>query len=177
MTEEPIAPKKGRRGGPPPFKPIEERLWGRVTKTRRGCWEYPPTQKANGRPNISYKGKYWMVHRLAYRLVHGPIPDGLLVCHHCDNPPCINPEHLFLGTYKDNNVDKVRKGRHAKTRPGLPGTANGGAKLTEEAVREIRALYDLGIPDKATMVLAGHYGVARSTIRGIARRERGRHVA
>jgi hypothetical protein len=73
--------------------------------------------------------------RESYRLNVGPIPDGLFVCHHCDNPKCVRPSHLFLGTNDDNRQDSVRKKRHAH------GERHGHAKLTDEQVEEIRRRY------------------------------------
>ena len=80
-----------------------------------------------------YLGKVFGSHRLSYEMHVGPTM-GLQVCHRCDNPPCVNPEHLFLGTQKDNMIDKVRKGRH----PNRHGAGNPGAKLNNEIVRQIR---------------------------------------
>lgn len=77
-------------------------------------------------------------HRVAWMLTNGPIPDGLFVCHRCDNPPCVNPDHLFLGTNQDNVDDMVAKGRNRK------GVASGNAKLDDEQVREIRRLFGSG---------------------------------
>lgn len=97
--------------GPKPT-PIGPRFWGRA-KVREGCWEFPK----NGGPHRSkvyYQGKHWVASQLAYRLIFGPIPAGMCVCHHCDNPQCINPWHLFLGTHLDNMQDRQRKGRTAK---------------------------------------------------------------
>jgi hypothetical protein len=75
-----------------------------------------------------------MAHRMAWELTHGPIPPGLFVCHHCDNPPCCNPVHLFLGTNADNVDDKVKKYRQAV------GENHGRAKLTNSDVVEIKRL-------------------------------------
>jgi hypothetical protein len=74
----------------------------------------------------------WLAHRFAWFLAHGPIPDGLCVCHHCDNPPCCNVDHLFLGTIADNNADMLAKGHY------LRGTENGNGRLTSQDVRAIR---------------------------------------
>jgi len=79
-------------------------------------------------------------HKLAYLLFRGPVPDGLHVCHSCDNPPCVKPEHLWLGTNDQNQDDKIAKGRQK----GAPGERNASAKTNEATVREIRAMYATG---------------------------------
>lgn len=79
-------------------------------------------------------------HRLSYELAVGPIPDGMLVCHSCDNRACIEPSHLFLGTPADNNADMMRKGRYRPGGKPHPGSKNGRAKLTESQVVAIRKL-------------------------------------
>jgi hypothetical protein len=89
---------------------------------------------------------------------HGPIPNGMLVCHTCDNRPCINIEHLFLGTHADNSSDMVSKGRQAQ------GERNGNAKLTLEQVTEIRSRYVPRSAHANTYTLAREFGVSRSAI-------------
>jgi hypothetical protein len=84
---------------------------------RRGddeCWPYHGKRHPEGHAQVWYQGKKWYAHRLVYTLLVGPIPDGMVACHRCDNPPCMNPAHLFFGTIADNNADKVAKGRHEK---------------------------------------------------------------
>lgn len=90
----------------------------------------------------------------------GPIPVGLYVCHRCDNPPCVNPEHLFLGTAYDNEQDKIRK----KRRESRVGENNGNATLTEAQVHEVRAAAARGDSDE---VIGKRYGIAAATVRGI----------
>lgn len=101
-------------------------------------------------------GKVGRVHRQTWEASNGPIPAGLFVCHSCDNPPCYNLAHLFLGTNSDNVADAVRKGRMAK------GSSNASAKLTEEAVVLIRQRYKAGGIRQRD--LAAEYGVTRPTI-------------
>lgn len=107
-------------------------------------------------------------HRVAWILMFGPLFDGAVVCHKCDNPACVRPDHLFVGTHADNMADKVAKGRQTK------GEANYNAKLTEGDVREIRALADSGVPNKH---IAQQFKLDRSTVSHIRSRKRWAHVA
>jgi hypothetical protein len=109
-------------------------------------------------------------HRVAWELAFGPIPEGLWVLHHCDNPPCVRPDHLFLGTNLDNVQDKCRKGRGAV----LSGVLNGRAKLSDEKVRAIRALRS----DGATLTsVAEQFDVSLSVVSRIVNRKTWRHIA
>ena len=101
----------------PKMKP-HNRLWSRVD--RRGpddCWEWTAHCKSNGYGQISIHNKQLLTHRVAWEVTNGPIPDGLYVCHHCDNPPCCNPAHLFLGDQFDNMRDAREKGRKPPLNP------------------------------------------------------------
>lgn len=122
------------------------------------CWVYqgPLYRGGYGQP-IQRDGKRLPVHRLAWTLANGPIPNDLWVLHHCDNPPCVNPAHLFLGTCADNHDDQVRKGRQ------LYGDRHPRAKLSETNVLDIRTSSD------GTSVLAARYNVSTTHIRRIRR--------
>lgn len=112
----------------------------------------------------SPKGKYKLVHRVAWEVANGPIPKGMFVLHRCDVRTCINPDHLFLGTHKDNMRDMQQKRRAAA------GDRNGSAKLKPDMVREIRA------SDLTHKVLSEKYGVAMATISFIKTRRIWRHI-
>jgi hypothetical protein len=104
----------------------------------------------------------WGAHRLAYALTHGAIPNGLFVCHRCDNPKCCNPKHLFLGTPLDNVSDCVRKGRRAKTKGHYnDGAANSHAKLSGDDVGAIRRRVASGERQTA---IAKEFGVDKGTV-------------
>lgn len=96
---------------------IEDRLRARLLVTPSGCWEWQGSRHPTGYGRIALSHSTSdRTHRVAYRLWVGPIADGLFVCHACDNPPCCNPEHLFLGTSRENTLDASQKGRLSKAR-------------------------------------------------------------
>lgn len=105
------------------------------------CWIWQGRARRKGYGAFSYKGKDIVASRASYLLLKGDIPSGLFVCHSCDNPPCVNPEHLWLGTYTDNRRDMIEKGRG-----GIYfGETNGRAKLTDTQIAEIFALKESGL--------------------------------
>ena len=121
------------------------------------CAEWTANRRPSGYGKFWFRGKDCSAHRVAYELAYTPIPDGLWVLHRCDNPPCVNPAHLFLGTHADNVRDRDTKGRQVTPR----GEENGQAKLTAAIVREIRAAHSLGEVSYAE--LSRRYGVNRAT--------------
>lgn len=132
----------------------------RIKVVESGCWEWQ-----GSRSPLGY-GRYYpamgvkvLAHRHAYELANGPIPDGMQVCHTCDNPPCCNPGHLFLGTHQDNMADRQSKGR---TRTGTTrGEKSNLARLTQAQVVEIRGRYRNGETQTA---IARDYGITNSGV-------------
>jgi len=109
--------------------------------TRNGCWEWFAAKDVHGYGRIgTVDKKIEVASRFSWRIHHGDIPSKMCVCHKCDNPCCVNPEHLFLGTYQDNALDSKRKGRSSKP-PVHEGASHHRAKLNERQVLEIRSLY------------------------------------
>ena len=137
-------------------QPIGDRFWARTDKGGAGgCWIWTGTHIKSGYGTLSVNGVPAYAHRLSLELHGTTVPQGALVLHACDNPPCVNPAHLFLGTDADNIADKVGKGRHihADTHPN--------AKLRSDDVREIRELLSTGMSQTAIGV---RYGVHQSVI-------------
>ena len=146
-----------------------ERFWNKVNKqAENGCWEWVAGRFSAGYGGFGLDGKMKYAHRVSWMFEHGPIPDGLFVLHKCDNPSCVNPAHLFLGTHADNMRDKAEKGRAV----GIPqpGESHGSAKLTEADVLAIRSDNRIG------RVIAAEYGVSREQIWRIKRRENWTHI-
>ena|SRR3990167_364687 len=117
-------------------KTTEQRFWEKVKKTS-GCWEWLGLKVGRGYGQISCSGKMIITSRYSYMLHKGEVPKGLEVCHSCDNPSCVNPEHLWLGTHKDNMKDAREKGRYIKEN-------NGRAKHKLKDIPQIKAMYATG---------------------------------
>lgn len=90
---------------------LQAKFLKKVRKTK-GCWWWTAGESSGGYGSLSFGGKPQKAHRVSFTLFKGPIENGLLVCHSCDNKLCVNPEHLWLGTDKDNTMDSIKKGRH-----------------------------------------------------------------
>jgi hypothetical protein len=117
-----------------------DRLFDRTVVRDNGCWEFTGGCDKDGYGKFTVLGITLLAHRVAYDLCVGDIPDGMKVLHTCDNPPCINPEHLRLGTALDNSSDMVSRGRTN----GPRGSRQGQSKLTESNVVQIRRLLKEG---------------------------------
>jgi hypothetical protein len=163
------------------YHDTEQAFWHFVNKTE-ACWIWTGSTTPKGYGRIKLRGKTFRAHRLSWMLHNGNIPNSMLVCHQCDNPLCVNPEHLFLGTPDDNMKDMVAKGRQAKadthlsrTKPSAlrRGENHGRAKLSEHDVRTIRSLSAQGLP---ALQIAKRYGVSSSTIDRILKRETWRSI-
>lgn len=127
------------------------------------CIEWPYSSDAAGYGAIHLNRKRESVHRVAYLMNFGAIPDGLHVCHSCDNPPCFNPRHLFAGTGEENQADMKSKNRSTF------GIRNKMAKLDDDKVRKIRSLYQKGIRGFGKESLARQFGVSPGAILKIIR--------
>lgn len=147
-----------------PLRPLEERLWAQVTKSDN-CWVWTGNRNDFGYGLIQ-RGRRGegndRTHRVSWTIHNGNIPTHMCVLHECDNPPCVRPDHLFLGTRLDNNRDMMQKGRQ---RPGLDrcvrGSAHPNAKLIERAVANARQRCAQGASVKE---MAREYGVAETTL-------------
>jgi hypothetical protein len=152
---------------------MPERFWSKVHKGD-GCWEWiASTQGGYGQIKIRGRRSMERAHRISWVMHNGPIPPGLWVLHKCDNRLCVRPDHLFLGTQKENMADCAAKKR---IRGGAPvGELHFKARLTEAIVLDIRARWAAGgVEQKA---LAAEYGVHPATISNICRGRLWRHVA
>jgi hypothetical protein len=151
---------------------VEEQL-ARYRDTSAGadaCWGWTGARISTGYGAIRVAGAAVLAHRAAYAVAYGPIPDGAHVLHRCDNPPCTNPGHLFLGTHAENMRDMFAKGRRA----AATGERVGSAKLTADAVRAIRDRYAAGGPTQA--MLAHEFGVNDSVICRVISRKTWAHL-
>lgn len=157
-------------GGKRNHAPVEERFWRYVMKTE-SCWEWTGGKGRFGYGAIQVGGKgspKIPAHRLSYKMHVGPIPDGLFVMHTCDNPSCVNPDHLQLGTPKDNTHDMIAKGRQRVVAP--VGEKNGKSKLTAELAKYIK--FSLS----TNAELARELNLSPNCIRGVRTGRTWKHV-
>lgn len=145
----------------------EKRFWSKVNKGD-GCWEFSGSRCGpSGHRQFHDGEKGTLAHRYSYALHFGGIPEGACICHRCDNPACVRPDHLFAGSQADNVADMVGKGRSRK------GGKHWNAKLTRGDVVEIRRLAARGMMQKD---IAERFGVSGTTVHKIVHRKRWGHV-
>jgi hypothetical protein len=138
-----------------------------VPEPNSGCYLWTAARDRRGYGYFTVAGRLGRAHRYAYQRAGGCIPDGMCVCHSCDTPECVNPDHLWLGTVAENNSDKQRKGR------AMRGQGHERAKLTEKQVIKIRERCASGEMQKQ---IASEYGVLPTTINNIVVRRSWRHI-
>lgn len=152
---------------------LDTDFWANVDiRGEDDCWEWMGSYRSNGYGQYGLNGENIIAHRMAYELRYGPIGKmengkSLHVCHKCDNPKCCNPNHLFLGTPRDNVRDMIQKGRCIRAR----GESASNTVLTERQVREIRQLRGY-----SQYAVAAMYGVSRGAIAAVVRRRTWRHI-
>jgi hypothetical protein len=143
------------------------RFWNKVSQTD-GCWNWTGAKDGAGYGMLSLFGRGRAPaksHRISWVMSHGEIPIGMEVCHKCDNPACVRPDHLFLGSHAQNMTDAKLKGRMSVKSKGKPYENNNSAKLNAAQVEEIRGLNG-GITQAA---IGARYGVHRTTVSNILR--------
>jgi hypothetical protein len=161
-----------------PTQEDRDRFWRRLDRSGGpdSCWEWPGKLGKDGYGRTQWRKRTARAHRVSWEIANGKQPGDLLVCHRCDNRACCNPAHLFLGTPAENSEDMAKKGRAAagerhgsRLHPGsrARGERAGSHKLTEEQVREIRALHESGVSQHE---LARRYPVTRCTVGAIVHR-------
>lgn len=149
------------------MKTASERFMGRVyPEPNTGCWLWGGALGPKGYGSFASGGRKWIVHRFSWFLHRGEDPGTMCVLHRCDNPPCVNPDHLFLGTKGENNRDRDAKGRGHDFRGGK----HPQSKLTDDAVRDIRTSCE------PQVALAKRYGVDASTVSHARSGKRWSHV-
>lgn len=141
---------------------VAERFWKRVVKGD-GCWLWIGARTPSGYGQIDKRG----AHRVSWELHNGPIPEGLVVRHQCDVPPCVRPDHLLIGTQKDNMADKVARGRHTH------GTDVVTNKLTPQQIADMRDRYSAG---EKQADLAKAFGVTQPHVSRLVRGDAWRHL-
>ena len=151
-----------------------ERFWRFVTQTD-GCWEWSGCRQSHGYGQIGVERRIVYAHRLSWELHYGPIPAGLHVCHKCDNPPCVRPDHLFLGTRSDNLSDAAHKGRLADRYTPF-GEQHAHAVVSDDIVRLIRSAYQKRRGTISASDLGFVFHLSESQVFNVIHRRHWRHV-
>lgn len=158
-----------------------EKVFNSRVEKGDGCWRWTGSYNSKGYGRVVIKHVHYGAHRLSWMVHHGEIPEGLCVCHRCDNRWCVNPDHLFLGTHAENQTDCYEKGRraygirhgsHTKPESRPRGTLHARAKLNEDAVRDIRLMRGV----VSQQALADKYGVPQTAISAVHLRKTWDHV-
>jgi hypothetical protein len=149
---------------------LSHKFWLHVIiKSDNKCWEWGRSKTSSGYGQLRFRGKAYSAHRAAWEITYGEIPNGYCVCHHCDNPRCCNPTHLFLGTLYDNAHDMINKGRRKSDK----GELNPMSKLTVEKVLYIRDRISKGHVQKD---IAHDLGISPIAVSNIKHKTRWAHV-
>lgn len=168
---------------------MADRFWAKVAMPAGpdACWEWTGWRDRAGYGRFSVEGRPRLAHRVSVQLAGRPIPAGLVVLHRCDNPPCVRPDHLVVGTLADNNRDCAAKGRHGAFVPTPPRGADWAAahprilrgeeirqaKLREDDVRQIRAMRRAG---QTLREIGDRFGVSQATVHRVVHRAGWAHV-
>jgi len=147
--------------------PLKERLENLTEYIPEcGCWILMTSTDTSGYARLGVNGKLRLAHRVSWEVHIGPIPEGVCVLHRCDTPSCVNPNHLFLGTKRDNTQDCINK----KRRPVFNGEPHGMSLLSEEDVLKIR------VDKRFQKSIAIEYGIDRTTVSDIQRKKTWKHL-
>jgi predicted XRE-type DNA-binding protein len=161
-----------RKNSPAPIKDAKIRFWSQTsTGAPNRCWTFTGDINENGYGRISINGRKMYAHRFSYMIHHDLSSldiQGIVIRHTCDNPRCVNPNHLLPGTRTDNHKDMVERGRHTI------GETHPGVKLNEKTVREIRHLFETH--SLSQVELARAFGVHQASIHDIVRRKTWKHI-
>ncbi len=149
----------------------QDRFWKKVSRTQ-SCWEWTGSLTSTGYGCVRVEWKLYKSHRLSWEMHNGAIPDGLHVCHACDNRLCVNPEHLFLGSASDNTADMMRKGRGSFVTHH--GEDNVASKLSNADVLEIRRLASDGKIRQGD--IGAMFGISQAKVSQIKLRKNWRHI-